>query len=144
MHSSLVVKRCTRFWPQVLILILHLSCMHHIFTLHFNQLQYLHFLCHQVMLWMLFSSFYMSHFLPLFVKLLTFIVGFELTTRDDFLSVDSNTLPLCHGRLRTCIFICIFIFKFAFIFLNSEHYCILFNNTLYYLSPGIVHIVITY
>ena len=30
----------------------------------------------------------MSHFLPLFVKLLTFLVGFELTTRDDLLSID--------------------------------------------------------
>ena len=38
----------------------------------------------------------MSHFSPQFVKLLTFIVGFELTTRDDLLSIDSNTLPLCH------------------------------------------------
>ena len=37
----------------------------------------------------------------LFVKLLTFLVGFELTTPDDLLSVDSNTLPLCHGRLHT-------------------------------------------
>ena len=66
---------------------------------------------------------FMSYFLPLFVKLLTFLVGFELTTPDDLLSIDSNTLPLCHGRLRTCIVICIFIFKFALIFLNSEHSC---------------------
>ena len=86
----------------------------------------------------------MSHFLHLFVKLLTFLVGFELTTRDDLLSIDSNTLPLCHGILRTCVVICIFIFKFEFIFLNSEHNCMKFNNTLYYMSPDIVHIVITY
>ena len=65
----------------------------------------------------------MSQFLPLFVKLLMFLVGFELTTRDDLLSVDSNTLPLCHGRLRNCIVICIFILKFALNFLNSEHDC---------------------
>ena len=32
MHSSLVIKRCTRFWTQVRILILNLSFMHHIFT----------------------------------------------------------------------------------------------------------------
>ena len=86
----------------------------------------------------------MSHFLPLFVKLLMFLVGFELTTRDDLLSIDSNTLPLCHGRLRTCIVSCIFIFKFTLIFLNSEHDSMYFNNTLYYMSPDIVHILITY
>ena len=57
MHSSLVMKRCTRFWTQVQILILHLSFIHHIFTLCFNQLQHLHFSCRQVMLWILFSSF---------------------------------------------------------------------------------------
>ena len=58
---------------------------------------------------------HMSHFLTLFEKLLTFLVGSELTTRDDLLSVDSNTLPLCHGRLRTYIVICIFMFKFPLI-----------------------------
>ena len=57
LHSSLVIKRRTRFCTQVRILILNLSFMHNIFTLCFNQLQHLHFLCHQVMLWMLFSSF---------------------------------------------------------------------------------------
>ena len=56
LHSSRVVKRCTRFWTKDRILIEHLSFMHHIFTLCFNQLQYLHFVCHQVMLWMLSSS----------------------------------------------------------------------------------------
>ena len=90
------------------------------------------------------AVFHMSHFLPLFVKLLMFLVGFELTTLDDLLSIDSNTLPLCHGRLRTCIVICIFIFKFALTFLNSEHNCMYFNNTLYYTSSDIVHILITY
>ena len=50
-------KQCTLFWTQVRILILRLYFMHHIFTLCFNQLQHLHFLCRQVMLWMLFSSF---------------------------------------------------------------------------------------
>ena len=39
---SLVIKRCTRFRTQVRIRILHLSIMHHIFTLCFNQLQHLH------------------------------------------------------------------------------------------------------
>ena len=32
------------------------------------------------------SAFYMSHFLPLFMKLLTFLVGFELTTEGWFTS----------------------------------------------------------
>ena len=32
-----------------------------------------------------------------------------------------------------------FIFKFALIFLNSEHNYMLYNNTLYYTSPDIVH-----
>ena len=74
------------------------------------------------------AAFHISHFLPLFVKLPTFIVlwptflvGFELTTRDDLLSVDSDTVPLSHGRPRTCIVIWIFIFKFTLNFLNSEH-----------------------
>ena len=44
LNSSRVIKRCTRFWTQVRILILHLSFMNHCFTLCFNQLQYLHFL----------------------------------------------------------------------------------------------------
>ena len=109
LHSSRVVKRRTRFWTHVRILFLHLTFMPHIFTVCFNQLQYLHFACQQIML---FSSFLMSHFLPLFVKLLTFLVGFKLTTRDDLLSIDSNTLPLCHGKLKTYFAICIFIFKF--------------------------------
>ena len=38
-------------------MILHLSFMHLIFTLCFDQLQYLRFLCHQIMLGMFFSSF---------------------------------------------------------------------------------------
>ena len=42
---------------QVRILILHLSFMHHIFTLCFNQLQHLHFLCHQVMFRFVFVEF---------------------------------------------------------------------------------------
>ena len=46
--------------------------------------------------------------------------------------------------LRTCIVICIFIFKFAVIFLNSEHNSMLFNNTLYYMSPDIVRVLIAY
>ena len=63
LHYSRVVKRCTRFWTQVRILILHLSFMHRIFTLYFNQLQYLHFVCHQIMLWMIFSRFLHATFL---------------------------------------------------------------------------------
>ena len=55
--SAIVIKRCTRFSKQVRIQILHLSLMHHIFTLCFYQLWYLHFLFHQDMLWILFSSF---------------------------------------------------------------------------------------
>ena len=57
LHSSRVVKWCTRFWTQVRILILNFSFMNNFFTLCVNQLQYLYFLCHQIMLWMLFSSF---------------------------------------------------------------------------------------
>ena len=57
MHSSLGIKRCTRFWMQIRIPILHSYFMHNIFTLCFKQLQHLHFLWHQVMLWILFSSF---------------------------------------------------------------------------------------
>ena len=130
MHSSRVVKRLTRFWMQVWILILHLSFMPHIFTLCFNQFQYLHFVCHQIMLCCMLAVFYMSHFLPLFVKLLTLLVGFELTTLDDLLSIDSN------GKLRTCIVICIFIFKFELNFVNSEHLiilCITWVQTLFIL-----------
>ena len=62
------------------------------------------------------AVFHMSHFLILFVKLLTFLVGFELTMRDDLLSIESNTSPMSHGRLRTCIVICIFMLKFPLIF----------------------------
>ena len=116
MHSSLVTKRCTRFWMQVRIQVLHLSFMHHIshyvLTNCSIYISYVIRSCYACYL----AVFHMSHFFPLFVKLLTFLVGFELTTRDDLLSIDSNTLPLCHGRLRTCIVICIFIFKFELIF----------------------------
>ena len=117
MHTIRVVKRCTRFWTQVRIPILHLSFMHHIFTLCFNQLQYLHFLYHQIMLWMLFRSF-LCHisYLYMWNYLRSSLVS-NWWQRDDLLPIDSNTLPLCHGRLRTCIVICIFIFKFALIFL---------------------------
>ena len=107
LHSSGVLKRCTRFRTQVRILILHLSFMnnfsHYIFTSYNIYIIYVIRSCFECHL----TVFYMSHFLPLFVKLLTFLVGFELTTRDDLLSVDSNTLPLCHGRLWTCFVICI-------------------------------------
>ena len=65
----------------------------------------------------------MLHSLPLFLKLLTHLVGFELTPLD-LLPVDSNTLPLCHGRLGTCIVICIFIFKIGLKILNSEYHCL--------------------
>ena len=67
-----------------------------------------------------FSSFWMLHSLHLFLKLITYLVGFELTPAD-LLPVDSNTLPLCHGRLGTCIVICIFVFKFGLKILNSDH-----------------------
>ena len=119
LHSSRVVKRSTRSWTQIRILILHLSFLPHSFTNCNIYISYVIRSCWECYL----AVFYKSHFLPLFVKLLMLLVGFELTTRDDFLSIDSNTLPLCHGRLRTCIVICIFMFKFALIFLNSEHNC---------------------
>ena len=110
----------TRFQTQVRIEILHLSLMnylsHHVLT---NYSIYV-FLCQQIIFWIPFSSFLMLHSLPLFLKLLTYLVGFELTTAD-LLPVDSNTLPLCHRRLRIHIVICIFIFKFGLQFLNSEH-----------------------
>ena len=121
----------TCFQMQVRIQILHLSFMnyssHHVLT---NYSIYI-FLCQQIILWkpfsnfwmpfsnfwmpfshfwmpfcnfwMSFSSFWMFHSLPLFFKeALTYIVGFELTTAD-LLPVDSNTLPLCHRTLRTCV-----------------------------------------
>ena len=50
-----------------------------VFTLCFNQLQYICF-CHQIMFWMSISSFLLLHFSPLFVRLLLFLVGFERTT----------------------------------------------------------------
>ena len=68
LHSSRVVKRCTRFWRQVRILILHLSFMNHFLTLCFNQLKYLHFLCHQVLLWRLSSSFSYAIFSYLYLS----------------------------------------------------------------------------
>ena len=85
----------------------------------------------------------MLHSLPLFLKLFTYLVGFELTPAD-LLPVDSNTLPLSHGRLGTCIIICIFIFKYSLKFLNSEYYCLQFHNTLHYISSDIVNFKIMY
>ena len=109
----------TRFQTQVRIQILHLSftnyLSHHVLT---NYSIYI-FLCQEIIFYMSFSSFWMLHSLPLLLKLLTFLVGFELTPAD-LLPADFNTLPLCHGRLGTCIVICIFIFKYGLKFLNSE------------------------
>ena len=113
--SAIVIKRCTRFSTQVRIQILHLSL-----CIIFSRSIYISYFIRSCCEYYL-TVFHMSHFLTLFVKLLTLIVGFKLTTRDDLLSIDSNTLPMCHGRLRTCIVICIFMFKFPLIFLNSEH-----------------------
>ena len=94
----------TCFQTQVRIQILNLSFMnyllHHVLTNHSIYI----FLCQQIIFWMPFSSFWMLHYFHLFLKLLTFLVGFELTTVD-LLPVDSNTLPLCHGRLLTYIVI---------------------------------------
>ena len=73
--------------------------------------------------WMQFNSFLMLHSFPLFLKLLTYLVDFKLTPAD-LLPVDSNTSPLCHGRLGTRIVICIFIFKFCLHFLNSVDHCL--------------------
>ena len=118
----------TRFQKQVRIQILHLSftnyLSHHVFTNHSIYI----LLCQQIIFlmpfsnfWMTFGSFWMLHSLPLFLKLLTYLVGFELTI-SDLLPVDSNTLPLCHGRLGTCIVICVFIYIiFFFLFFNSEY-----------------------
>ena len=128
--AKINILYCTRFQTQVRILFLHLSFMnhfsHHVLT---NYSIYM-FLCQQIIFWISVSSFlmpfirfWMLHYLLQFLKLLTYPVGFEPTT-SDLLPVDSNTLPLCHGRLRTCIDICIFIFKFALIFLNSEYHCL--------------------
>ena len=101
-----------RFQTQVRIQIQHLSFMnylsHHVLT---NYSIYI-FLCQHIIFWMPFNSFWMLHSLPLFLKLLTYLVGFELTPAE-LLPVDSNTLPLCQGRLRKCIVICKFIFKFG-------------------------------
>ena len=111
----------TRFQMQVRIQILHLSFInylsHHVLT---NYSIYI-FLCQQIRFWMPFSSFRMLHSFPLFLKLLTYLVGFELTPAD-LLPVNSDTLPLCHGRLGTCIDICVFIFIFCLKFLNSEYH----------------------
>ena len=86
MHSSSVVKRRSRFWTPVRILILHLSFMPHIFTFCFNQLQYLHFVCHQISLWMLFSSF-------LHVTLLSSI--YEITYVPRWFRTDDSGLICC-------------------------------------------------
>ena len=113
----------TRFQTQVRIQILHLSFMnylsHHVIT---NYSFYI-FLCQQNIFSMPFSSFWMLRSLPLFLKLLTYLVGFEHTTAD-LLPVDPSALPLSHGRLGTCIVICIFMFKFGLKFLNSEYHCL--------------------
>ena len=113
----------TRFQTLVRIQILHLSFLnylsHHVLT---NYSIY-NLSCQQIIFWMPFTRFWILHSLPLFLKLLTYLVGFELTT-SDLLPVDSNTLPLCHGKLGTCIVICIFIFKFGLKFLNSEYHCL--------------------
>ena len=85
----------------------------------------------------------MSHFLPLFVKLLTFLVGFELTTRDDLLSIDSNTLPLCHCATGDYGHVLLFVY----LYLNLNLIFLILNITvcnLTILCPDIVHIVITY
>ena len=102
-----------RFQTQVRIQILHLSFM--------NYLSHHVLPCQQIIFWMSFSNFRMLHSIPLFLKLLTYLVGFELTI-SDLLLVDFNTLPLCHGRLGTWVVICIFIFKFGLKFLNSEYH----------------------
>ena len=63
----------TRFQSQVRIQILHLSFIkylsYHVLT---NYRIYI-FLCQQIIFWMLFSSVWMLHSLPLFLKLLTYV-----------------------------------------------------------------------
>ena len=89
-------------------------------------------------------QYFMSHLFAQFVKLLMFLVGFELTTAGSFsanrlqhfTTVPQKTTDInCYRK---------FIFKLTFIFLNSEHNCVEFNNTLHYMNPDIVHIVIAY
>ena len=113
----------TRFQTWVRIQILHLFFMNYLSHHELTNYNIYIFLCQQIIFWMPFSSFWVLHSFPLFLKLLTHVVGFELTPAD-FLPVDSNTLPLCHGRLGTCIVICIFIFKLGLKFLNSEYHCL--------------------
>ena len=120
--STIVIKRCTRFRsrlePRFCIYLLCIIFSQYALTNCSIYISYFIRSCCEYYL----AVFHMSHFLTLFVKLLTFfLVGFELKTLDDLLSIESNPLPLCHGRLRTRIVICIFMFKFPLIFLNSEH-----------------------
>ena len=98
-------------WFQVRVLILNFSFKNYFSRSALTNYSIHIFLCHQIMFWMPFSNFLMIHFLPLFVKLLAFSLVSNWWPRDDLLPIDSNTLPLCHGRRRTCIHI--FIFKFA-------------------------------
>ena len=99
---------------------LHLSFMnylsHHVLTNYTICVNRSYFECHLV-------AFECYIPIPLFFKLRTYLVSFELTPAD-LLPVDSNTLPLCHGRLGTCIVICIFIFKFGLKILNSGYHCL--------------------
>ena len=141
----LIEKNCTpavHSFTQVRILILHLSFINHFFTLCFNQLQYLHFLCYQVMLWMLFSSFSYVTFVTSICEITYILRGFRTDDRGDYLlPIDSNTLPLCHRRLWTCIFLNLNLHWF-FKILNIT-VCNLIVLSLYYMNPDIVHIVIT-
>ena len=68
--------------------------MNHFFTFCFNQLQYLKFLCHQVMLWRLFCSFSYFTFLTSIYEI-TFLVGFVLTTAGWFAEKLTPTLYHC-------------------------------------------------
>ena len=67
-----------------------------------------------ILFWMSISSLLMLHFLPLFVKVLPFLVSFELTTGgfDAHSLQHFNYHALCHGRL-------FFVFWFLGSFLNS-------------------------
>ena len=113
----------TCFQTQVRIQILHLYFMYYLARHVLTNYSIYIFLCQQIVFLMPFSSFWMLHSFHLFLKLLiTHLVDFKLTTAD-LVPVDSNTLPLCHGRLRRCIVICIFIFKFGLKFFNSEYHC---------------------
>ena len=128
MHSSRVVKRCTlfgrRFASWICIYLLRMIFSHYVLTNCSIYILYVIRSCCECYS----AVFYMSHFLPLFVKLLTFLVGFELTTVGWFAAYwlqHFTTVP----RKTTDMYCYLYIYiSICLDFLNSEHNCMQFST----------------